>query len=87
MGIKQVMTFWKLQDLRHCENCNTLVIKIDDETFYCPSCKDELTLCGRDGTCEGIAHNGPFEWEGGRLIANKNGDGCCETCGSGWEWA
>jgi hypothetical protein len=82
------MTFWELLDNQICDTCGTVLIEIDDATLYCPKCRDELTLCGSYGTCEGIAHNGPYTYQDGELIRASNlTDGCCDTCGGGWELA
>ena len=82
------MTFWELLDNPTCDTCGTILVEIDDATFYCSRCKDLLTLCGMHGVCEGIAHNGPYIYIGGKLEETGNlADGYCKTCGEGWESA
>ena len=82
------MTFWDLMETERCDECKGKVIKIDDETYYCPNCHTTLSLCGNYGACEGIAHNWPYNLEGGTLIETANLiNGWCDLCGSGWELA
>ena len=81
-------TFWELLDDPVCGICKGTLIVIDDATFYCPQCKERLTLCGSHGTCEGVAYEGPYTHQNGELTEAGNlTDGCCETCGEGWELA
>jgi len=82
------MTFWELLDNPICDTCRTALVEINDATFYCPKCKDILSLCGLYGMCEGVAHNGPYVYRRGELVEAGNlTSGFCRTCGEGWESA
>lgn len=80
------MNYWELLENQKCDNCGNAIIQLNEESFYCPVCRDELTLCGMYGICEGIAHNGPYTLDNGVLTEEANlVYGHCDTCGEGWE--
>ena len=81
-------SFWQLMEDKTCPECGNAVIRVDEECYYCPHCKASLSLCGNYGKCEGIAYNYPMDLQDGQLVeAAKDGNGWCDTCGDGWEWA
>ena len=80
------MNFWQLERGR-CDGCGAEIVKVGD-SYYCPVCRDALDLCGMNGTCEGIARNGPYTLIDGVLVEAGNPiTGHCDTCGEGWEEA